>query len=139
MPLVWSSALQRSETNFEVRPASCARLTSALMSLTLNVMPFWVTACFGSGSRIAAGVHAWQIPNQVWMHLPVAAAVRLAHASPWAVLHWLSVVQLVPVWLSMPYCDDTASSTPVTPNALPYLAAAESEAAPSQRWLMLSR
>src|SRR5690349_6623409 len=91
-----SSALQRSETKRDsVR--SCTSVTSALMSFTLNSTPLYVTAFFGSGSRIAAGDHAWQMPHHVGMQRPLVAPARLLHASPSEELHCESVVHAVRV------------------------------------------
>ena len=124
---------QRSETNFVV-VLSCASEASALRSLTLKVMPFLTTACFGSGIRIEAGVQPWQMPHQVGMQRPLVCPVRLAQISPSDELHWLLAVQvLAEVTESMPWYFETMSSTPWPPNAFSYFFAGESVAAPSQR------
>ena len=57
-------------------------LISALRSLTLNSTPLWVTDLRGSGSRIAAGAQASQMPNQVSLQRPVFSPRRLAQTEP---------------------------------------------------------
>src|SRR5688500_12151796 len=83
-----ASASQRSDTNF-VCVRSKTSVSSALMSWTLSSTLLYVTAFFGSGSRIAAGAHAWQIPHHVGMQRPLLWPSRLLHASPSWLLHWL--------------------------------------------------
>src|SRR5688500_3232261 len=91
------------------------------MSWILNSTPLCVTAFFGSGKRIAAGAHAWQMPHQVGMQRPLVWPSRIAHDSPIWLLHWLSVVHAVRSdWASMPWYCETPFSTPVTPNASAY-------------------
>src|SRR5262245_37628249 len=103
-----SSWLQRSDTK-RVSVRSCTSVTSALMSWTLNVTPLYVTGFFGSGSRIAAGDHAWQMPHHVGMQRPDVWPGRFAHASPRLALHCVSVVHDVRVdCASMPWLRDTA-------------------------------
>src|SRR5688572_799773 len=132
MPVAPSaSVLQRSETNF-VLVLLCTSVTSALMSWTLNVTPLWVTGNFGSGTRIAAGAHAWQMPHQVGMQRPLFWPTRFAHFSPIFGSHSLSSVHaLRDDCASMPCAVDTAFSTSATPNAAPYFADGDCDAAPS--------
>ena len=104
-----------------------------MMSLTLNVTPFLVTGFLGSGSRIAAGTHAWQMPHQVGMQRPFAAPGRLAHSEP-SLRSSHSVVavhSLREVWESMPFERETASSTPEPPKAFSYFFEGESLVAPA--------
>src|SRR5688500_1010776 len=115
-----------------------ARLISALRSLTLNSTPLNVTGCFGSSSRIAAGAHAWQMPNHVTLQVPSVLPKRFAHTEPLAASHCASLVQGLPARLSMPLFAETASSTPALANARPYFSAADLLAAPAHRMLMLS-
>src|SRR5262245_24331590 len=101
------SLLQRSETNFE-EVLLCTRVTSALMSITLNVTPFLVTGFLASGSRIEAGDHAWQMPHQVGMQRPLVAPSRLAQVeASFRSVHSLdSVHSLRLVCASIPwYCE----------------------------------
>src|SRR5438552_17884547 len=116
MPLVRLCS-QRSETNFVVDWVWTSE-ANALRSLTLKVTPFLTTACLGSGSRMAAGVQPWQMPNQVGMHLPDVLPARLAQISFCAELHCESWVQLLAhICESTPLARETASSMPLRPNA----------------------
>jgi hypothetical protein len=79
------------------------------------------------------------MPNHVGMQRPEVLPSRIAHASPRLELHSEVCVQaFAPLCASMPCAFETPSSTPVTPNALPYLVDAGSLVAPSHLTLMLS-
>jgi hypothetical protein len=67
--------------------SSCTSETSALRSWTLKVTPFFTTACRGSGTRIAAGAHPWQMPNHVAEQRPAEAPARSAQISPAGASH----------------------------------------------------
>ena len=115
---------QRNDTK-RVSVRSCTSVSSALMSCTLNSTPLYVTAFFGSGSKIAAGAHAWQMPHHVGMQRPEVCPSRFAHCSPSELLHSLVCVHAAAAFDHHIFQHDTTLT-----RMLPRRRAASTESSP---------